>query len=52
LGNLNILNSEANDWILTSDLLLTGQAPSELGYYSISTVSPYHRRRKIARKKL
>ena len=27
LGNLNILNSRADDWILTSDLLLTGRAP-------------------------
>ncbi len=27
LGNLNILNSGADDWISTSDLLLTGQVP-------------------------
>ena len=27
LRNLDILNSGADDWILTSDLLLTGQAP-------------------------
>ena len=27
LGNLNILNSGADDWISTSDLLLTGQTP-------------------------
>ena len=27
LENLNMLNSGADDWILTSDLLLTGQAP-------------------------
>jgi hypothetical protein len=27
LGNLGIFNLGADDWILTSDLLLTGQAP-------------------------
>ena len=27
LGNLNIFNSGADDWISTSDLLLTGQVP-------------------------
>ena len=50
LGNLNILNSGADDSILTSDLLLTAQVPSTLGYVGTSTIF-YYTRRKRARKK-
>ena len=37
LRNLDILNSGADDWILTGDFLLTGQAPRTLGYVSKGT---------------